>query len=175
MLVNNAEGIEDPCFPTAEPAKWEHTLDLNLRAVMLATQLVLGPMRDRGGGAIVNIASTAGLGTTSHDSPEYAVAKAGLIRFTACLEPLRHTIGVRANCICPGLVDTPASRRSRARMTLAELAALPRELKPADIAPAAMEFLADDTFAGRIMVCRGGEPSHLLALTDGQTALGRPR
>ena len=76
VLVNNAGGIEKPCFPAADPAKWEQTLDLNLRAVMLATQLVLGPMTARGGGAIINIASTAGLGTTAHDSPEYAVAKA---------------------------------------------------------------------------------------------------
>ena len=42
-------------------------------------------------------------------------------------------------------------------------------LTPADIADAAMRFLADDTLAGRIMVCRGGEPSRLLPLTDGQT------
>ena len=66
VLVNNAGGIEEPCFPAADPAKWEQTLDLNLRAVMLTTQLVLGPMRERGGGAIINIASTAGLGTASH-------------------------------------------------------------------------------------------------------------
>jgi len=149
VLVNNAGGIEEPCFPAASPAKWEHTLDLNLRAVMLATQLVLGPMRDRGGGAVINIASTAGLGTASHDAPEYAVAKAGVIRFTACLAPLRDTIGVRANCICPGLVDTPASRRSRGRMTPDQLAALPPVLSPADIAAAAMRFLTDDTLAGR--------------------------
>jgi NAD(P)-dependent dehydrogenase (short-subunit alcohol dehydrogenase family) len=168
VLVNNAGGIEDPCFPAADPAKWGHTIDLNLRAVMLATQLVLGPMQRRGGGAIINIASTAGLGTTSHDSPEYAVAKAGVIRFTACLAPLRDTMGVRANCICPGLVDTPASRRSRARMSPAQRAGLPPVLAPADIAAAAMEFLADDTLAGRIMVCRGGEPNHLLPLTDEQ-------
>ena len=48
VLVNNAGGIEEPCFPAADPAKWEQTLDLNLRAVMLTTQLVLGPMRERG-------------------------------------------------------------------------------------------------------------------------------
>ena len=77
MLVNNAGGIEEPRFPAADPAKWEQTLNLNLRAVMLATQLVLGPMAGRGGGAIINIASTAGLGTTAHDSPEYAVARPG--------------------------------------------------------------------------------------------------
>ncbi len=171
VLVNNAGGIEEPCFPAADPAKWQQTLALNLHAVMLATQLVLAPMRERGGGAIVNIASTAGLGTASHDSPEYAVAKAGVVRFTACLAPLRETMGVRANCICPGLVDTPASRRSRGRMTPAELAALPPVLSPADIAGAAMEFLTDDTLAGRIMLCRGGEPGRLLPVTDGQAAL----
>jgi NAD(P)-dependent dehydrogenase (short-subunit alcohol dehydrogenase family) len=169
VLVNNAGGIEEPSFPAADPARWGHALDLNLRAVMLAAQLVLAPMRERGGGAIINIASTAGLGTASHDSPEYAVAKAGVIRFTACLAPWRDTFGVRANCICPGLVDTPASRRSRSRMTPAELAALPPVLSPADIAAAAMEFLADDTLAGRIMLCRhGGEPPRLLPVTDGQ-------
>ena len=168
VLVNNAGGIEQPCFPAADPARWERALEENLRAVMLATQLVLAPMRARGGGAIINIASTAGLGTASHDSPEYAVAKAGVIRFTACLARWRDTMGVRANCICPGLVDTPASRRSRARMTPAQLAALPPVLSPADIAAAAMVFLADDTLAGRIMLCRrGGEPPRLLPVTDG--------
>lgn len=170
VLVNNAGGVEEPSFPAAEPAKWESTLDLNLRAVMLATQLALGPMRQHGGGAIVNVASVAGLGTTSHGSPEYAVAKAGVMRFTACLAPLRDAMGVRVNCICPGLVDTPASRRSRVRMTPAQRAALPPVLTPADIAAAVMEFLADDTLAGRIMVCRGGEPRHLLPLIDWQIA-----
>ena len=169
MLVNNAGGTEEPHFPAADPATWQRALDLNLHAVMLTTQLVLGPMRERGGGAIINIASTAGLGVASHDAPEYAVAKAGVIRFTACLAPWRDTIGVRANCICPGLADTPASRRSRTRMTPAELAALPPVLSPADIAAAAMEFLADDTLAGRIMLCRQAcEPPRLLPVTDGQ-------
>jgi NAD(P)-dependent dehydrogenase (short-subunit alcohol dehydrogenase family) len=169
VLVNNAGGFAEPCFPAADVAKWNDTLNLNLRAVMAATQLVLGPMQEHGGGVIINIASVAGLGTTGHDSPEYAVAKAGVIRFTACLASLHDAIGVRANCICPDIVDTPSSRRSRARMTSAELAALPPVLTPGDIAAAVMEFIANETLAGRIMVCRGGEPNHLLPLIDWQT------
>jgi NAD(P)-dependent dehydrogenase (short-subunit alcohol dehydrogenase family) len=72
-------------------------LDLNLRGVMLSTQLaidVLGP-----GGAIVNIAATAGLGYGVHSAPEYAVAKAGLMRLTACLAPLRDSHGIRHLCL----------------------------------------------------------------------------
>ena len=170
VLAANAGGAGAPSFPAADPERWGYTLDLNLRAVMLATQLVLDPMAKAGGGAIITVASVAGLGTTSHGSPEYAAAKAGLMRFTACLAPLRDSIGVRANCICPGLVDTPSSRRSQARLTPTQRAALPPALTPADIATAAMWFLADDTVAGRIMVCRGGEPSRLLPLVDWQTA-----
>ena len=170
VLVNNAGGVAGPGFPAGRPVDWQFTLDLNLRAVMLATQLILAPMAGCGGGAIINIASSAGLGNTSHDAPQYAVAKAGVIRLTGCLAPLRESMGVRVNCICPGLVDTPASRRSRARMTPAELAGLPPVLTPADIAQSMMGFLADDTIAGRVMVCRGGEPDQLLPLVDWQTA-----
>lgn len=130
VLVNSAGGVKGPAFPAANPARWQLALDLNLRAVMLATQLVLAPMAENGGGAIINIASVAGLGTTSHDVPEYAAAKAGVIRLTACLAPLHESMGVRVNCICPDLVDTPASRRSRARMTPAQRAALPRCSRP---------------------------------------------
>jgi len=170
VLVNNAGGVQGPSFPAADPAAWQFTLDLNLRAVMLATQLILAPMAARGGGAIINIASVAGLGTTSHDAPEYAVAKAGVIRFTACLEPLRASMGVRANCICPGLVDTPSSRRSQAGMSPAERAALPPALTPDDIADAALGLMADEETAGRTLVCRAGQPWRLLPLVDWQTA-----
>jgi NAD(P)-dependent dehydrogenase (short-subunit alcohol dehydrogenase family) len=71
ILVNNAGGgghIE-PHFPDAVPDRWQATLDLNLRGTMLATQLALGPMRLGGGGVVVNIASTAGLGFEPYVSP----------------------------------------------------------------------------------------------------------
>ncbi|HEY2956912.1 MAG TPA: SDR family oxidoreductase [Actinomycetota bacterium] len=165
VLVNNAGGVEGPGYPAAARPDWSRTLDLNLRAVMLATQLALELMPAHGG-AVVNIASVAGLGTAVHDAPEYAVAKAGVVRLTACLAPLRERRGVRVNCICPSLVDTPASRRSRAALGPDELAALPPAMRPDDIADAAAWLARDDRLAGRVLVCSAGEPPRLLPVLD---------
>ena len=103
VLVNNAGGV----FET-----WQQTVDVNLSGLMLATQLALEAMR--GEGAIVNISSVAGLGRTPYSSPDYAAAKAAVVRFTAALAD--HG-GVRVNCVCPDWVDTPAVQRSLAEMS----------------------------------------------------------
>ncbi len=63
----------------------------------------------------------------------------------ASVAPWRESVGVRANCVCPGLVDTPSSRRSWERLTPIQRAELPPALTPADMGDAAMRFLADDS------------------------------
>jgi NAD(P)-dependent dehydrogenase (short-subunit alcohol dehydrogenase family) len=165
VLVNNAGGVVAPTYPAASFTHWMRLLDLNLRGVMLSTQLAIEQMT--GGGAIVNIASTAGLGHAAHPAPEYAVAKAGVMRLTACLAPLRDSVGVRVNCVCPDLTDTPSSRADRAAMSPAERAELPPALPADEIADAVAGLLADETLAGRVLVCRAGEPDRvLLPMTD---------
>src|ERR671937_265479 len=69
VLVNNAGGVEGPHYPEAPPDRWMATLALNLHAVMLATQLGIRLMGERGG-AVVMIGSAAGLGSSPHDAPE---------------------------------------------------------------------------------------------------------
>jgi NAD(P)-dependent dehydrogenase (short-subunit alcohol dehydrogenase family) len=161
VLVNNAGGISPPYYPEAPVERWSYALDLNLRAVMLATQLAIELMGTEGG-AVVNVASVAGLGLGAHRAPEYAAAKAGVVRLTATLAPLSRQRGVRVNCVCPDLVDTPSSRRDRAAMTPAERAAAPAALAPEEIAAAVAELVSDDELAGRVMVCRAGERPRLL-------------
>ena len=67
-------------------------------------------MSRRGGGAIVNVSSTAGLGARPHAYPEYAVAKAAIVRLTECLAPLADERNVRVNCVAPDWTATELVR-----------------------------------------------------------------
>jgi NAD(P)-dependent dehydrogenase (short-subunit alcohol dehydrogenase family) len=154
ILVNNAGGGGHipPHFPDASPEKWGATLDLNLRAPMLATQVALEHMRRAGAGAVVNIASTAGLGPEPYHSPEYGAAKAGLIRFTSAL---RAVEGVRVNCVVPDWIATE-------RLTDEERAAKPPPIPLGDVAAAVLRLIRDDDLAGRALVLWRGEPPRLI-------------
>jgi NAD(P)-dependent dehydrogenase (short-subunit alcohol dehydrogenase family) len=163
ILVNNAGGWGPTAnFPYASALQWGSTLDLNLRAPMLATQLVLEPMRRRGGGAVVNIASTGGVGLAPYESPEYGAAKAGLIRFTACLAYAREETGVRVNCVVPDWIATDRALGELAAMTPEARAAEAPLVDPDDLADAVVELIRDESLAGRVMLLPRGEPRRLL-------------
>ena len=163
VLVNNAGGAENPPYPYSPVEEWTRVLDLNLRSVMVATQLALEPMRAGGDGAIVNVASLAGLGATPHGVPAYAAAKAAVIRLTTSIGIVD---GVRVNCVCPDWVDTPASRRTRATMTAEELAVIPPVLAAEEVASQIVRLVRDDTLAGRVVFMRGGEATRLLPSSE---------
>ena len=162
VLVNNAGGWGAANFPAATPFAWGATLDLNLRAPMLATQLALEPMGSRGGGAVVNVASTAGLGLAPYASPEYGAAKAGLIRFTASVAGLREEMGVRVNCVVPDWIGLDRAHAELAAMSPAERASAPPFVDPDDVAETVLWLARDDSLAGQVVVMRGGEPRRLL-------------
>ena len=86
---------------------WDLTLDVNLRAHFLISQLTIDRITD--GGAIVYISSVAGLKPGSR-LPAYDASKAGVIGLcrNVALEGARR--GIRANVVAPGLIDTPLGR-----------------------------------------------------------------
>ncbi len=166
ILVNNAGIVASPPFPEAEPERWAPVLDVNLRGVILGTQYGIQAMRKRGGGVIVNISSGAGIGYGSHGSPVYAASKAGVMRFSAALAPLKDGMNIRVNCICPGWVDTPMVQRTRAEMSPEEWQAIAPAvmLQPEEIADAVVQFVRDETLAGRLMLCYEGETQRLMPI-----------
>ncbi|MGB7285485.1 MAG: 3-hydroxybutyrate dehydrogenase [Salaquimonas sp.] len=106
VLVNNAgiqfvSPVED--FPDE---KWQAIINLNLSAAFYTTKHVVGAMKERGWGRVINIASAHGLVASPFKSA-YVAAKHGMVGFTKsiALELAEH--GVTVNAICPGYVWTP--------------------------------------------------------------------
>lgn len=153
ILVNNAGGGGHipPRFPEAEPARWGAVLDLNLRVPLLAIQLAL-PHLARGGGTVVNIGSTAGLGNEAYRSAEYGAAKAGLMRATSCLAHLHERDGVRVNCVAPDWVETERARRELATMDEGDRAELAPLVSLERLCDEVVALVEDDTAVGRVVV-----------------------
>jgi short-subunit dehydrogenase len=103
LLINNA-GIERVArFATVDPADIVETLNVNLEAPMLLTQLVLPGMLQRGRGHIVNIASGAGkVGVPMGTS--YCASKHGLVGFTHSLHAELRGTPVGVSVVCPAFV-----------------------------------------------------------------------
>lgn len=107
ILVLNA-GIEGPTGPMHEApeAELERVLAVNLRSVLRLTGALVPPMAERGGGAVILMASIAGLRGNARIGP-YALTKAALAQHARNLAVEWGPRGVRANAVAPGLIATP--------------------------------------------------------------------
>jgi NAD(P)-dependent dehydrogenase (short-subunit alcohol dehydrogenase family) len=128
--------------------EWAQVLDVNLTGAFLVTRAALRALREGGGGAIVHIASRAAL-RAKEGHGAYAAAKAGILQLTqmAAVEGAPHQI--RANCVCPGYIDTPMTRAgydAEAVEAWKRVCPLGRAGTPEDVARA-MLFLASDDAA----------------------------
>lgn len=105
LLVNVAGiGVAAPLAETS-PEDWNRVLEVNLTAVFHTCRAVLPGMVRRGSGTIVNVASVSGL-VGVRNRAAYCASKAGVIGVTRSIAADYAALGVRANAICPGTVDS---------------------------------------------------------------------
>jgi len=107
VLVNNA-GVEDWMIFDQLPVELiDEAIEINLRAPVVLSRLLLPKMLQRGRGHIVNISSLAGLGPVPYAEP-YCLTKHGLVGFTRSLRATALSEGYPVSCsvVCPGLVDS---------------------------------------------------------------------
>jgi NAD(P)-dependent dehydrogenase (short-subunit alcohol dehydrogenase family) len=107
ILVNNV-GLSQPGGPVdmAEDV-WDRQIEVNLKGAFLACKHVIPIMQGQGGGAIVSVASVAGLRYIGKPQVAYATAKAGLLQFTRTTAVIHAPQNIRLNCVVPGLMHTP--------------------------------------------------------------------
>ena len=106
VLYNNA-GIGFGLPVTQVPVdQWDRLIDINLRGVFLGCKHAIPEMLKSGGGAIVNTASDAGLRGSAMLST-YCASKGGVVLLTKALAVEWARQGIRVNCVCPGVIQTP--------------------------------------------------------------------
>jgi NAD(P)-dependent dehydrogenase (short-subunit alcohol dehydrogenase family) len=105
VLVSNAAITDDTPLAAISPEQWRRVLAVNLDGVLFCAQAAVPHLRQSVNGSIINIASIQGL-RGQPDAMAYATAKAGIVNLTRCLAVDLGPLGIRANAVAPGFIDT---------------------------------------------------------------------
>ncbi|WP_088938609.1 SDR family NAD(P)-dependent oxidoreductase [Rhizobium sp. N122] len=110
ILINNAGINPTGSISQTDPATWQQALDVNLKSAYLFCREAIPHMINAGKGVIVNTASIAGQRASTAESV-YGVSKAGLIMLTRGIARDYGARGIRANAICPGVLESVMADR----------------------------------------------------------------
>ena len=158
VLVNNVGYAEQRDFLSLADEVWDDAWQLNVMSYLRAIRAAVPGMRQRGGGVIVNVSSTAGK-RPSTGMPEYSVTKAAVLSLSRLVADLFACDGIRCNAIAPGptatqawlgeggLADQQAAKSGKSRDEVLEAVGKGRPLgrlaEPEEIA-AVIAFLCSD-------------------------------
>jgi NAD(P)-dependent dehydrogenase (short-subunit alcohol dehydrogenase family) len=147
VLVNNAGRAIRRTALEVKKDEWDAVLDLNLTALFLCSRLAHPYMKERGGGAIVNLASIMGLSGGIYPNASYQASKGGVVNLTRALALEWAADNIRVNAVAPTYVRTdltvPIFSNPEVLQTVKGHTPLGRFPEPEDIA-AAILFLASD-------------------------------
>jgi 3-oxoacyl-[acyl-carrier protein] reductase len=163
-VLANVAGILDDYLPAADTPDevWERVMGVNLKGQFLTARALIPQMLENGGGAIINVASTAAL-VGGNGGAAYTTSKHAIIGLTRqlCFDYAER--GIRANAVCPGAVETGMTKEifekgEAAVMQAVRSAPIGRWAQPNELATVLL-FLASDDAAfvhGATYVVDGG-------------------
>lgn len=108
VLFNCAGFVAAGTVLDCDEEQWAFSLDLNMTAMYRMCRAFLPAMIAHGGGSIINMASVAGSVIAAPNRFVYGATKAGVIGLTKAIAADFITMGIRANVICPGTVESPS-------------------------------------------------------------------
>lgn len=168
VLVNNAGSELNRTYHETTEAEWDRVIDTDLKGPWLMCKHIVPRMVEAGSGSVINISSLNGL-VGFPLSTAYGSAKGGLVVFTRDMAIELASTGVRVNCVCPGVIETPMMERwtdlmpdkEEAKKMLKGVMPIGRMGTADEVAGAIFFFASDDS-----SLCQGS----VLAVDGGFTA-----
>jgi len=168
ILINAAGIISMGSAASLSSAEWDRVIAINLKGVFLCCQAAIAPLRQRGGGRIINIGSVLGKNggnarpwidaseQSRSGSVAYGVSKAGVHILTAYLARELASSGITVNAVAPGPIVTAMT--TNFPDTLKALIPLGRMGRPEEVAAAVLFLASDDAgfITGEILDVNGG-------------------
>jgi len=161
VVFNNAGIAAYGKTPDLDPETWHRTLAVDLHSVFYGCRAAIPFLREAGGGVIVNTASMSGL-YGDYGLAAYNAAKGAVVNFTRTLAIDHAREGIRANCVCPGAIDTALTAGLRANPAVMReyerLIPMGRMGKADEIASVVTFLASDDAsyLTGAAIVIDGG-------------------
>jgi NAD(P)-dependent dehydrogenase (short-subunit alcohol dehydrogenase family) len=163
VLVNAAGVAGAGAVDALDAAEWDRVVGVNLKGTFLASKHVLRRMKAQRAGAVVNLASVEGLEGIEFQAA-YNASKGGVVLLTRNMAIDYAPFGIRVNCLCPGLIETPMTsmlEREELRplkRKFVELHMLRRAGRPEEVAACALFLVSDDAsfVTGHALVVDGG-------------------
>lgn len=156
-VVHNNAGLVsgNPPWPDTPIERIHQLVNVNVFGTFAGTRLAIDALRRRGGGAIVNTASVAGLAPMATDAV-YAATKAAVILFTQSCAEVAKSDGIRVNAVLPGIVDTSMVAKTgdgeRPADWLTPMLGMLHLLDPRTVAEAVIGLIRDDARAGETVI-----------------------
>ena len=164
-IVNNAGIVDVKMLHEYTEAEWDAVMDLNVRAIFLTLKYSFPHLREHEHSYIVNMASVSSFVGQS-TTPVYTTSKHAVLGLTKSIALDYARYGVRCNCVCPGITETPMlfkhmnAEKDPAEHYRNRLRRVPlgRQLYPSDIAKSVMFFSCEDSsgVTGASLVVDGG-------------------
>lgn len=159
ILINNAGVFRKGDLGDFDFSEMESMRNVNVDGLIRVTRAVAGDMKARGWGRIVNIASIAGIGTSTAGTSFYAATKAAVITLTRRFALDLGPHGITVNAIAPGFIATDMAAESGANFdAIAAKAMMRRVGTPDDIAAAASFLVSEQTgfITAQVLTVDGG-------------------
>ncbi|MFN8638730.1 MAG: beta-ketoacyl-ACP reductase [Dehalococcoidia bacterium] len=159
ILVNNAGINRDRMIQRMSDDEWDQVIQTDLSSIFYTTQAVLGGMRERGYGRIVNMSSVIGqMGNLGQAN--YSAAKAGMVAFTKTAAKEFARFNITVNAVCPGFIETDMVAALSDEIKTNLIANIPLgRFGTAEEVAAAVRFLVTEGgfFTGSVLSLNGGQ------------------